>query len=120
MIKKVLIVDDDAEAAGVLGIKLRQRGYQPIISEGGEAAVESAKSERPDFIILDLMMPRVDGSTIATFLKEETQTRDIPIVFFTALISKDEERLESSQSNRIVSKLNDWTSIMERIERYLA
>ena len=119
MAKKVLIVDDDRDIVDALELRLKRRGFDAIGETGGEGGLERAVKDRPDFIILDLMMPRMDGTTTAVSLKENERTKDIPVVFFTALISPEEESLDASKSSRIVSKLNDWDSIMDRITGYL-
>ncbi|MGH8578190.1 MAG: response regulator, partial [Gammaproteobacteria bacterium] len=81
----VLIVDDNSANLGVLVELLTRQDLEVSIAEDGESALEQAEDVRPDLILLDVMMPEMDGFTTCRLLKERIATRDIPIIFMTAL-----------------------------------
>ncbi len=91
MNKKILIVDDDKDVLETLGARLSGSGYNVIKAQSGREAVTVAKKERPDLIILDIVMPGMDGGEAADILKKDPDTADIPVVFLTCLVTKDEE-----------------------------
>jgi CheY-like chemotaxis protein len=89
---RILIVDDEPEMVRGLEDNLRFEGYQTVSARDGHHGLALALSEAPDLILLDLMMPRVDGWTVAEELGADEQTRDIPIVFLTARTTPDDRR----------------------------
>ena len=80
----ILIADDDELLLKLLEHKLTQQGYSVICVEDGEVALGAAKLEQPDLIVLDGMMPGMDGFDVLRNLKEDAATRDIPVVMLTA------------------------------------
>jgi signal transduction histidine kinase/CheY-like chemotaxis protein len=82
--KRVLIVDDDAKAREILATYLGEPGCQTLHAAGGREAIEMARAERPDLILLDLMMPEVNGFDVVDALRTDSRTRAIPIVIVTA------------------------------------
>mgnify|MGYP001201082939 CR=1 FL=1 len=87
---KVLIVDDIPENLQVLGQILDSAGFEVIYAMEGQQAVESAKFELPDLILMDVNMPVMDGYTATRILKEEEETRHIPVIFLTAKTETDD------------------------------
>ncbi|HEX3049974.1 MAG TPA: response regulator transcription factor [Aggregatilineaceae bacterium] len=82
---KILIVDDEPPIIDVLAYNLKRENYQVVIARDGEEAITLARQERPDLIILDLLLPRIDGLEVCRTLRRE---RDVPIIMLTA---RDEE-----------------------------
>lgn len=89
--KTVLVVDNDAGALQVVARGLQTRGYSVIKTDRSPDTIILAKSNRPDVILLDLLMPDMDGAAVAASLKEDPQTCDIPIIFTTCLFSNQEQ-----------------------------
>ncbi len=89
--KTVLVVDNDADTLQVVAIGLQTRGYSVIKTDRSPDAIILAKANRPDVILLDLLMPDMDGSAVAAALKEDPGTCDIPIIFTTCLFSAREQ-----------------------------
>jgi len=89
--KKVLIVDDEEDALKMLGKRLTVEGYSVITATNGKDAIALAKSQHPDIIILDIIMPEMEGGEVAAVLKEHPLTRSIPVILLTAILSKAEE-----------------------------
>jgi CheY-like chemotaxis protein len=100
-VKKVLIliVDDEEDALWMLGKRLTAEGYSVIAANNGTDAIALAKSQHPDIIILDIIMPGMDGDEAAAKLREHPLTRSIPVIFLTALLTKTEEH----QRNHTIS-----------------
>ena len=81
---KILVVDDEPDALEVLGFKLKEAGYVPIFAKDGARALTAARDERPALIVLDLMLPEVDGLEDCKILRRDPATATIPILMLTA------------------------------------
>ncbi|MCF6179805.1 MAG: response regulator [Geopsychrobacter sp.] len=86
----ILIVDDNPNNLQILGKLLTAQGYDLSIAQCGEDALQSANETLPDLILLDIMMPGMDGYEVCRKLKEDMATRHIPLIFLTAKIGADE------------------------------
>ncbi len=84
MKEKILIVDDEKDIVKMLDYNLKKEGFRTILSYDGEEALQLAKKEYPDIIILDLMLPSIDGLEVCKRLKKEERTQFIPIIMLTA------------------------------------
>src|SRR5690625_41437 len=82
---KILVVDDEQPIAYILKFNLEKEGYQVIVAYDGEEAIELAESEKPDLILLDIMLPKKDGNEVC---REIRKTQSMPIIMLTA---KDSE-----------------------------
>ncbi|PKO07055.1 MAG: hypothetical protein CVU41_03955 [Chloroflexi bacterium HGW-Chloroflexi-3] len=91
MAEKILIIDDDSETLRLIGMMLQRQGYQTITANNGDEGVALAKHELPDLIILDIMMPEVNGYTVAKHLRAEPVTSETPILMFTAKSQVDDK-----------------------------
>lgn len=81
---KILVVDDEPDALEVLGFKLKEAGYNPVFAKDGAKALTLARDEHPALIVLDLMLPEVDGLDVCKILRRDTATAGIPIIMLTA------------------------------------
>ena len=81
---KILVVDDEPDALEVLGFKLKEAGYAPVYAKDGQRAITIARGERPALIVLDLMLPEVDGLEVCKILRRDPGTAAIPILMLTA------------------------------------
>ena len=84
MAKKILIVEDEIELIDMLRIRLEANGYQVITAFDGQQGLERAKSEKPDLIIMDIMMPKKDGWTFVREMKTDDSIKRIPVIMLTA------------------------------------
>ncbi|MEK9150266.1 MAG: response regulator [Candidatus Desantisbacteria bacterium] len=91
--KRMLVVDDDEGSLEVTTVMLEGLGYEVIKATSGKECLEIAKEESPDLILLDVMMPEMDGGETAQTLSENLKTKNIPIIFLTSIISEKEERV---------------------------
>jgi len=82
---KVLIADDDMTLHEMYAERLRAEGFVIVSAYDGEEAIEKAYKEKPDILILDIMMPKVNGIDVMKKLREDDQTKGIPIILLTAL-----------------------------------
>jgi two-component system, OmpR family, alkaline phosphatase synthesis response regulator PhoP len=81
---KILVVDDEIYIVHILDFSLGMEGYEVITALDGEQAVERAQAEKPDLIVLDIMMPKLDGYETCKILKGDPATRDIPVILLSA------------------------------------
>jgi DNA-binding response OmpR family regulator len=91
MTKSILIVDDDPEIVTMLNTRLTKRGYKVSTAGDGNRALEIAKREKPDIVLLDVMMPGKSGWEVAKALKHDPVTQDVKIVMVTAIGEKTNE-----------------------------
>ncbi|MGA1980581.1 MAG: response regulator [Sedimentisphaerales bacterium] len=117
----ILIVDDEEDALWLLGKRLTSEGYSVIAATNGADAVALAKSQHPDIVVLDIIMPGMEGNEVAAELKEHPLTRNIPVIFLTALRSKAEEKAAGSLvgSNITLSKPLDPEILLDQIKKLL-
>ena len=104
MAKTILIADDEPNQIATLESFLSQRGYKIISASNGEQAFQKSIEFLPQLIILDIMMPKMDGTEVAMVLKHDPRTQNIPIFFVTAVISPEDQSKVSSNPNRIFAK----------------
>ncbi len=81
---KILVVDDEVNITQILEFSIGSEGYQVITASNGEEAIDKARNEQPDLIILDIMMPKIDGYEACRILKTSPLTKNIPVVLLTA------------------------------------
>lgn len=91
MAERILIVDDDVDTLKLVGLMLQKKGYEIIAASNGEQGVREAIAQRPDLILLDVMMPGMDGYQVAKLLRENPETAKIPILMFTAKSQLDDK-----------------------------
>ena len=91
--KKILIVEDEPHALETLRDRLEFEGYEIITAEDGQTALAKAKAEKPDLIILDVMLPKMDGYKVCGLLKADTRHNKIPIIMFTARAHESDKKL---------------------------
>lgn len=84
MAKKIVLAEDEPQIARLVEFKLKKEGYQVTWKENGEEALKAIKADKPDLILLDVMMPVMDGYEVLRRLKEDENLRSIPVVMLTA------------------------------------
>lgn len=116
-----MVVDDEPEIHTVLGKLLSKEGYAIKSAYGGEEAYKAVEAERPDLIILDIMMPRVSGIEVCNKLKSDPATKDILILIVSARDAQD-DRIEglTHGADDYVSKPFHLRSLVRKIEHMLA
>jgi DNA-binding response OmpR family regulator len=94
MSKKILLVDDDPGAHMIIVPILSKSGYGTVSAKNGEQALHLALSERPDLIILDVIMPGIKGRDLCKKIKAYDVLKEIPVIFLTAKDSEDDVKAE--------------------------
>ena len=91
--KRILIVEDETELIKAIEIRLKQADYEVLFAYDGQEGLDKAKKEKPDLIILDLMLPKMDGHKVCGLLKKDTRFAKIPIIVLTAKAQESDEKL---------------------------
>jgi DNA-binding response OmpR family regulator len=92
-VRRVLVIDDERAIRLLCRVNLAASGMDVLEADDGRAGLELARRERPDLVLLDVMMPEVDGWTVARELAADEVTRDIPVVFLTARAEAADRRM---------------------------
>lgn len=118
--KKILIVDDEQDIVETLKFMLEAEGYECFCAYDGEEGLSLAKEIIPDLMILDVMMPKINGYKISRLLKYDTKYKDIPILMVTAR-SQDEDRLigEETGVNEYITKPFELDCVIQKVKEYL-
>ena len=116
--KRVLIVEDEASIARILEHNLERAGFATVIAADGEAALECVRATRPDLVILDLLLPRLDGWAVAERLKADRSTADIPILMLS--IVADRERGLAAGAIDYMTKPFTMNDVIARVRSLLA
>lgn len=93
MAKRILLVDDEPNIVLLLETRLKANGYEVLTAMDGVTALETAKKEKPDLIILDLMLPKMDGYKVCALLKKDARYTKIPVLMFTARAQEEDVKL---------------------------
>ena len=120
MSKKILIVDDEADIVETLKFMAEANGYKCYCAYDGEEGLSKAKEIMPDLIILDVMMPKINGFKICRLLKYDKKFKDIKILMITAR-SQDSDKLigEETGADEYITKPFDINEVMEKIQKHL-
>jgi two-component system sensor histidine kinase/response regulator len=115
--KKILVVDDEEDMLKLIESRLIKAKYDVIKASDGIEAIAKAKSKKPDLILLDIMLPGMDGGEVEARLKEDEQTKNIPVVFLSALYTKNDEKNKCNYSggNVFVAKPFEPEKLLEII-----
>ena len=120
LLGKILIVDDNQDSRELVVKVLKNRGYQTIEAVDGEEALEKAVGERPDLILMDRSLPKIDGYEVTRRLKGREEFKDIPIVALTAHAMRgDREKALEAGCEGYISKPINVRELPELITSYL-
>lgn len=119
--KKLMVVDDDRFITKVYSIKLTHEGYDVILAYNGEEALEKAKKDKPGLILLDLIMPRMDGFETLERLKKDPKLKKIPVLVLSNLGQETdiERAMELGAEDYLVKSNISLKYILEKIDEYL-
>jgi len=118
--KKVLVVDDEMHVVKILKFKLKNEGYNVLTALNGNDAIELAKHEVPDIILLDIMMPGMDGYKVFEILKDDEATSSIPVIMVTARTQEvDKSRAEKLGVAEYIFKPFSLQNVIDAISRVL-
>lgn len=118
---RILLVDDEPSILKVVGKRLQVEGYDVIMAADGEEAMAKAQQERPDLIVLDLMLPKLSGFDVCSQLKKDRKSQDIPIItiFSGKGSSEDADRCRQAGAAAYVSKGHGAGPLIDQIKTLL-
>jgi len=90
--KKILVIEDEPDQVALTRMRLEAVGFEVIAALGGEEGIKKAAAEKPDLILLDIIMPRVDGYQVCRNLKNNPQTSAIPVIVVTAAVVREVDK----------------------------
>ena len=121
MASRVLVVDDDPVIQNLLRVNFEMEGYDVIVASDGVEGLERARREGPDIVVCDIMMPRMDGLTVARELKADPATAGIPILLLSAKAQEADVRAGTDAgADDYVTKPFDPLNLLERVAALLA
>ena len=92
MAKKILLVEDEPDQIAMLKVRLEANGYEFMSAMDGEEGLKKVNEEKPDLVLLDIIMPKMDGIEVCKRLKKDSNTKSIPVIVITAAGIKDAEQ----------------------------
>ncbi len=118
--KKILIVEDEDLIAKVLAIRLEGLGYKVATAADGEEGLAAVRKEKPDLVILDIGLPRIDGNTLCEMIKTAPETKGVKVIMLTGKrLVGDMEKAFSSGADFYINKPYDWGRFMERVKQLI-
>ncbi len=118
--KKILIVDDEVDLVETVRFPLEMEGFNVLVSYNGEDALSQARKEKPDLILLDLMLPKLDGYKVCRLLKFDERYKNIPILMLTAKTQEKDKALGmETGANEYITKPFDIDKLVEKVKGYL-
>jgi len=118
--KKILIVDDEAQLVDMVKMRLEANNYDVIVAYDGQEGLDKARKEKPDLIILDLMLPKMDGYKVCRMLKFDEKYKSIPIIMFTARAQEEDEKVSMEVgANAYVTKPFEPKVLLDKIQELI-
>ena len=118
--KQILVVDDDPLIVKILREPLEREGYNVRVASHGLEALQEVKTNRPDLIILDILMPMLDGFKVARLLKFDKRFKDIPIIVLTSRATEGERKMgQQVGANEFLYKPFRYPQVLDVVKRYL-
>jgi len=122
MPKKILFIEDESALQKTFDDLLRQEGYEVISALDGKTGLNLAKSKKPDLILLDLILPKMNGFEVLAELKKEPETKDIPIIVLTNLegLADVNKAIELGATTYLVKSQYNLEEVLEKIKKTLS
>ena len=118
--KKILVVDDEVDLVKTIQFYLELEGYQVLASYNGEDSLKQARTENPDLILLDIMLPKLDGYKVCRLLKFDEKYKHIPILMMTAKTQEKDKLIgKETGANEYINKPFDMEALTQMIKAYL-
>jgi len=119
--KRILVVDDEEDIVALVRMRLEAGGYEVLVASDGQQALDTAKKEMPNLIILDLMLPKIDGYKVCRMLKFDERYKKIPIILFTARSQSSDKDLGMEVGADVyLTKPFDPKVLLDSIKRLLS
>ncbi len=118
--KKILVVDDEVDLVETIRFPLESEGFTVLVSYNGEDALNQARTENPDLILLDIMLPKLDGYKVCRLLKFDERYRNIPILMLTAKTQEKDKTIGiETGADEYITKPFDMDELLEKVKAYL-
>lgn len=118
--KRILVIEDEAELVKAVEIRLKSANYEVLVAYDGQEGLEKVKKENPDLIILDLMLPKVDGFKVCRALKFDDKYKHIPIILFTARAQENDKKLgKDVKADAYITKPFDHEALLDKIKELI-
>ena len=118
--KRILIVDDEKDLVDMLKLRLEAAGYEILEAYDGQEGLEKAKDEKPDLILLDLMLPKMDGYQLCRILKFDEDYKHIPIIMLTARAQQqDKQQGTTCGADEYVTKPFEPKELLSVIQKHI-
>ncbi|MDP2929371.1 MAG: response regulator [Candidatus Omnitrophota bacterium] len=120
MAKKILFIEDEVDIVTLMQARLVSQGYQMLSAFDGEEGLKMAQEEKPDLILLDKIMPKMDGLEVCQRLKSDPKTKDIPIIIVSASGGKDlPERCQAARADDLIIKPFEPEELLSKIKKFI-
>jgi DNA-binding response OmpR family regulator len=117
---RVLVIDDETIVATILRYAFDTKGYETLVADGGRAGIDLARAEHPDAIVLDLMMPTINGLDVLLELRGDEATKQVPILVLTAVtMSREHHKCLSNGADMVMTKPFDPQDVATGVETML-
>ena len=117
---RVLVIDDEDVIGAVLRYAFLEQGHETLVADGGRTGIDAARVQHPDAIVLDLMMPEVNGHDVLEALREGDDTEDVPILVLTAVTqSRERDRCLAEGADRVMTKPFDPRDVANAVDGML-
>jgi two-component system sensor histidine kinase/response regulator len=117
---EILIVDDEIISQNMVRTALTNAGYSVVTASNGMEGIKLAMERLPNLIVLDIMMPDIDGGEVAEILRKDPKTMNIPIIFLSSLVSKEEEKTGGKKDIvSFLSKPYNREKLLNEVRKYL-
>ena len=117
---RILLVDDEPSIVKMVGKRLEEEGFEVLLAMDGQDGLKKAQTESPELIILDLMLPKVNGYEVCTMLKQDSRFQKIPVIMFSAKAQEKDEKLGlSCGADAYVRKPFKAQELLDQIKKLL-
>jgi len=118
--KRILIVDDKPELRKALAIRLEASNYQVLTASDGEEALKKVREERPDLIILDIMLPKMDGFKVCRLFKFDPQYKNIPVIMLTVKAQREDKLMGmETGADEYITKPFNAEELLAKVKEHL-
>lgn len=120
--KKILIVEDDTFLVKMYLERLQDEGYQVAVASNGEEGLLKARSDKPDLVLLDMILPKMNGFDFLKEIKTDPNLKDVPVLILSNLGQNQDVKLgkELGAVDYLVKTQNPLSGVIEKIEKYLS
>ena len=120
MAKKILVVDDEPDMLKIVTFRLKKLGHEILTAVDGQEALDMIKDKRPDLVLLDLLLPIIDGYQVCKQVKNDETLKHIPIIFFTASgASNVAEKAKEMGADDFLVKPFDTEHLLQKVKSFI-